>query len=263
MRTASRFPRPPRPAKFAPHCVAAALLCAALVAAAGRAVPAQALPVDLELVLAIDTSTSVDADEFALQREGLAEAFMHPDVVGAIRAAGEDGVAVTVVQWSGPYRQRSVVGWTLVRDASEAAEFAARVRAAPRRVRGMTDIGGAIRFSVAAIEGNEFEGRRRVIDISGDGTSDSGSSGAERDRAVARGITINGLVIFNEDIDLGALANFELEDHYAGYVVGGAGAFLMKADDFVDFRIAIRRKLVREIAGPATARRAAPDELGP
>lgn len=210
--------------------------------------------VDLELVLAIDASTSVDAEEFALQRQGLAEAFLHPDVVGAIQAAGDLGVAVTIIQWSGSGQQFVSVPWALVRDRDSAAQFSQRIRQAPRSIEGMTAIGDAINFSVAALQANAFEGRRLVIDVSGDGSGDARTSEAGRDRAVSRGITVNGLVIDNEDIDLGVLAKLDVRDHYANHVIGGFGAFLMNAADFGDFRIAIRRKLVREITGPATAR---------
>lgn len=209
--------------------------------------------VDLELVLAIDVSTSVDAAEFELQRQGLSQAFLHPDVVGAVSAAGDLGIAVALVQWSGRGRQHLSVDWSLVTDAASAATFANRIAAAPRSIEGMTAIGDAIDFSAAALAANTFQGRRLVIDVSGDGTGQAARSAAARDRAVARGITVNGLVIDNEDIDLGELAKLDVRAHYSNHVIGGFGAFLMNATDFVDFRTVIRRKLVREIIGPATA----------
>ncbi len=210
-------------------------------------------PVDLELVLAVDTSTSVDAREFALQSRGLAEAFLHPDVVAAIRFAGTQGVAITLVQWAGEARQATAVDWQLVRDGRTAAALSARISASPRALRGLTDIAGAIGYSVNSIEANNYLGVRRVIDISGDGSSDARRSEAARDAAMARGITINGLVIHNEDIDLGELANIDLREHYANHVIGGPGSFMMTAKDFDDFRTAIRAKLVREITGPVSA----------
>ena len=220
-----------------------------------RPLHAQASPVavDLELVLAIDCSTSVDEAEFDLQWRGLQQAFLHPAVIGAIQAAGDRGVAVSLIQWSGPSRQRMVVDWMLVKDADDAARLAERIGRVSRTVTGFTDIAGAIRFSAASLAGNGFDGFRKVIDISGDGSSDSASVALERDRAVAAGITVNGLVIYSEDFDLGALANIDVATHYASDVIGGPGAFMMTADDFADFQIAIRRKLVREISGPATA----------
>jgi len=216
---------------------------------------AQALqPVDLELVLAVDTSTSVDAQEFVLQSRGLAEAFLHPDVVAAIRFAGTQGVAISLVHWAGEARQAIAVDWHVVRDGRTAAELSEKISASSRTINGLTDIAGAIHFSVDAIEANDFLGGRRVIDISGDGSSDARRSEAARNAANARGITINGLAIHNRDIDLGELANIDLREHYANHVIGGPGSFMMTAKNFEDFRIAIRAKLVREITGPVSAR---------
>ena len=218
---------------------------------AGHAQSSQ--PVDLELVLAIDASTSVDTEEFTLQRQGLSEAFRHPDVVSAVRAAGDLGIAVTLVQWSGVGRQHTSVDWTLVTDLDSAARLSAEIQAAPRSIQGMTDIGDALNYSVVSLENNFYQGRRQVIDVSGDGSGNADAARAARDRAVVRGITVNGLVIDNEDIDLGELAKLDVRAHYANHVIGGFGAFLMNATDFVDFKVAIRRKLIREITGPAIA----------
>ena len=207
-------------------------------------------PVALELVLAIDTSTSVDSAEYALQTQGLASAFRHPGVVRAIESQGPDGIAVSIVHWSGQGRQRISLGWTLLKSAADAGRFADRISASPRLLRGFTDIAGAIRFAGRLIAQNSLAGRRRVIDVSGDGSSNSGRTSAARDDALAAGITINGLVIHNEEYDLGELAKINLVDHYRENVIGGPGAFLMIAKDFDDFRTAIRKKLVREITGP-------------
>jgi uncharacterized protein DUF1194 len=212
--------------------------------------------VDLELVLAIDASTSVDPQEFDLQWRGLANAFLHPDVVGAIEAVGDLGIAVTMVQWAGPGQARTVVDWVLIRDALSAAQFAAKISAAPRLLRGFTDIGGAIRYSVETIEGNSYEGSRRVIDVSGDGASSGNNTelpDRARDIAVSRGMIVNGLVIYNEEYDLGELAHISVREHYEDYVIGGPAAFLMVANDFEDFARAIREKLIREIIGPPIA----------
>lgn len=234
------------------RCLASLLLGSLLNSSSAGAQTLQ--PVDLELVLAVDTSTSVDAREFALQSQGLAEAFLHPDVVAAIRFAGTQGVAVTLVHWAGEARQAIAVDWNVVRDGQTAAELSAKISASPRTIEGLTDIAGAIGFSVNAIEANNFLGARQVIDISGDGSSDARRSEAARDAASARGITINGLVIHNRDIDLGALANIDLRDHYTNHVIGGPGSFMMTAKNFEDFRVAIRAKLVREITGPVSAK---------
>ncbi len=237
--------------------LATLILFAALMAQHILPVAAQARrAVDLELVLAIDTSTSVDPQEFDLQWRGLANAFLHPDVVGAIEAVGDLGIAVTMVQWAGKGQTRTVVDWSHISDGVSAAQFAAKISAAPRLLRGFTDIGGAIRYSIEAIEGNGFDGSRRVIDVSGDGTSsgnDTELPDRARDIAVSRGMIINGLVIYNEEYDLGELAQISVREHYENYVIGGAAAFLMVANDFEDFARAIREKLIREIIGPPIA----------
>ncbi|MEM7068887.1 MAG: DUF1194 domain-containing protein [Pseudomonadota bacterium] len=219
----------------------------------GAPISAQARNVALELVLAVDTSTSVDEREFNLQRQGFAEAFAHPDIIAAIEGMGDLGIAVTLVEWAGPKNQETIVDWQLINSASSALEFSAAINSAPRAFNGMTDIRSAIRFSVSQIENNLFDGYRQVIDVSGDGTSSFDGSYVERDRAIARGITINGLVIFTKDYDLGALAEVDLIQHYSNQVVGGNGAFLMTASSFENFRTAIKNKLLREIIGTTTA----------
>ncbi len=209
--------------------------------------------VALELVLAVDTSTSVNPLEFALQQRGFADAFRHPSVIGAIERAGEDGVAISLVHWSGQGQQVTSVDWRVVKDAAGARSLADQIDRSGRLLMGFTDVAGALGFALNSLETNGFEGRRKVIDVSGDGTSNGPSASAMRDLAVARGITVNGLVIYNEEYDLGELAKINLFDHYQTHVVGGPGAFLMAAKDFNDFRIAIRKKLVREITGPAVS----------
>lgn len=226
--------------------------CAAIVSFLALAAAARAQqPVELELVLAIDVSSSVDADEFRLQIRGLAEAFRHPGVIGAIEAVGDLGIAVTLVQWSGNGRHLTSVNWTVVRDAASAAGFAGAIDRAPRLLKGFTGLGSAIRYSLRQIEQNGFEGRRKVIDISGDGTESGSRPDAERDRAVRRGVTINAVAIQSLDPDLMVLG---LRDYFVRHVIGGPNAFLMTARDFTDFGPVIRRKLIREITGPGLAR---------
>jgi hypothetical protein len=200
-------------------------------------------PVDLELVLAVDCSGSIDDDEFALQIRGYAAAFSHPGVIAAIRSGEVGAIAVTYVQWSGPYLQRQAIGWTYIDNADSAETFAGLIGGVPRFLnRGGTSISGAIDNVRPLFENNGFEGRRRVIDISGDGTNNSGRLVQyARDDAVADGITINGLAILNE---VGGLDRYFEEN-----VIGGPGAFVMAAADFDDFAFAIRNKLIREIAG--------------
>jgi hypothetical protein len=201
-------------------------------------------PVELELVLAVDASSSVTGWEFNLQMMGLAGAFRDPAVQGAVRAAGDNGIAVALVQWSGRDRQILAVDWTAIRDASGAEEFAAEIDATPRFITGgSTAIGNAIKFSTELIEYNRFDGRRRVIDVSGDGRTNQGVQTKKyRDNAVSKAITVNGLTILNEDPSVDA--------YYRSAVIGGNGAFLVTATDYKDFARSIRLKLIREIGGP-------------
>ena len=203
----------------------------------------------LELLLAVDASTSVDAREFRLQRDGLAQAFVSEEVLRAIASAGPRGIAVALMEWAGPRQQEIVVDWTHITDETDARAFAARLRAAPRVVSGFTDIRTAIDVARIEIARNAFEGARKVIDVSGDGTASNGSPDAARDRALAQGMTINGLVIYSQEYDLGDLANMAILAHYRFRVIGGPGAFIEVAEDFEDFARAIRRKLLREIGG--------------
>ncbi len=210
--------------------------------------PAQAqTPVALELVLAVDSSSSVTSWEFDLQMQGLAQAFRDPAVQGAVVAAGDYGVAITLVQWSGSTRQVLATEWQVVREPADAEAFADLLDETPRFISGgSTAIGSAIEFCVNLIEYNEFKGFRKVVDISGDGRTNQGlRTTAMRDAAVAAGVTVNGLTILNEDPSV--------DHYYLRNVIGGTGAFILTAVDFRDFARAIRLKLIREIAGPPVA----------
>jgi len=218
------------------------LAAAALIAPASFA-SAQEI-VDLELLLAVDASSSVDDSEFVLQLEGLAEAFRDPAVLAAITAVGQSGIAVSLVQWSSGGRQAVAVDWTRVWDADSAERLAGIFSATPRLIGGGdTSLRGAINFSARQFEGNGLEGLRKVIDISGDGgavvTSTANPTQA-RDAAVARGITINGLTVLDEVP--------ELHDYYREHVIGGAGAFVQTAASYQEFAEAMLRKLIQEIS---------------
>lgn len=201
--------------------------------------------VALELVLAMDTSSSVIEMEFDLQRRGMAEALRHREVLAAIESCGGQAVAIAVVQWSGNRMHLASVDWTLVWDQESAGLLADKIEAAPRLLTGFTGLGGAIRYGLQLIEENGFEGRRKIIDISGDGSSSGLRPDLERDRAVRRGATINGLAILNEEPDL--------SDYYAAYVIGGPGAFVMDVVGFETFAEVFRIKLAREIRCPQIA----------
>jgi hypothetical protein len=219
----------------------AVLLLAVFVAGASP-VRAQLQPVDLELILAVDCSRSIDDSEFALQVQGYAEAFRHPSVLRAIQSGMRRAIAVTYVQWAGPFLQTQAIGWTLISDGESALEFADRFQAAPRGFYGGgTSLSGVIDYSKTLFPKSGFNGRRRVIDISGDGINNSGRMATSaRDDALREGITINGLAILTE---IGGLDNYFREN-----IMGGEGSFVLAAEDFASFAQAILNKLIREIA---------------
>ena len=199
-------------------------------------------PVDLTLVLAVDASGSVDAYRFNLQKQGYADAFANPKVLQAIRSGPLQSIAVTMVQWTGPSLQADVIGWTQISDKESADEFSAMIRATPRRLfGGGTSLSGAIDHSMRLLAQSPFEGSRRVIDVSGDGSNNSGRSPKlARDEAVAAGIGINGLPILSVEPGL--------DRYYRDYVIGGPGSFVIAVDSFEQFADAILSKLVAEIA---------------
>jgi hypothetical protein len=240
-------------------------LCAvALLACAGAVRAESATPVDLELVLAVDASGSVDAREFDLQTHGLAAAFQDPEVISTIEAYAPAGLAVVLVQWSGRDQETVVVNWTRLDDAASAFAFAQKIEASGRWLLGETAIADALEFSIGLLERSQFAGTRRVIDISGDGPTNAGRDpDPVRDAAAAAGITINGLAIVNE-VPV-------LETYYAQHVIGGPDAFVLTAASYEDFARALRLKLLREIRGaplsgldaprPALAKRFQAQEL--
>lgn len=225
------------------------LLAALSSAALSSTVEAQERrQVDLELALMIDVSASVSDEEFALQVEGLAAALSSPEVLDAIAISARRGIAVAVMQWSNAENQRLAVDWTFLRDEASTLEMAARIQAMPRMIQGgHTAISNALAFGLQELEINRFEGLRRVIDLSGDGRNNDGFRLAStREEVLARGITINGLPILNE-------LPF-LDRYFRDYVIGGAGAFYVVAEDYPDFAYAMVRKLVREISASPISR---------
>jgi hypothetical protein len=218
-----------------------AILTAFLIALCGPARAEETAPVDVQLVLAIDSSSSVTMDEYYLQLEGYAEAFKHPDLLKAIQSGPQRAVAVALFEWSGPGHQVVNFGWRILRDEASLAAFAEELAVAPRLVLGgETAIGDAIDFAVRLFDESLGTGGRRVIDISGDGVSNRGRDVSRaRDDAVFAGITINGVAILNEEP--------RLDTYYKAFVVGGTGAFALAARDYDDFRDVIVKKLVREV----------------
>jgi len=209
---------------------------------------AEDVPVDLELILAVDASSSVSSEEFDLQMRGLAEAFRNPLVGAAIRAMGDRGAVVSLVQWAGNRKQVQVIDWQIVRDEAEAEALAALIdRSGRQMVGGGTAIGSLIQYGMNQIARNGYSGKRKVIDISGDGRTNQGAYPSNyRDRAVAEGVTVNGLAILNEDPNV--------DRYYRSQVIAGTGAFVMSATTYEDFSAAMLEKLLKEIAGTPIAR---------
>ncbi|HYE50915.1 MAG TPA: DUF1194 domain-containing protein [Azospirillaceae bacterium] len=212
--------------------------------------PAAELAVDLELVLMVDVSGSVDAQEAELQRRGYAAALTNRRVVDAIRGGPTGRIAVTYVEWADDTYQNVVVGWTVLDGEESCRALADKLTRAPVATAFWTAIGSAIDYAARQFDGNGFEGTRQVIDISGDGYSNRGRSPAEaRDEAVAAGIVINGLPILNTRPNpSGGLPPMDLDAYYRANVMGGPGAFVLAAEDFASFGEAILSKLIKEIA---------------
>lgn len=220
-------------------------------------VPGPTRAVELELVLAVDTSSSVSPEEFDLQMRGFASAFRDPSVLAAIAATGEAGIAVNMFQWSDNRRQVIAVDWRLLTDESSILAFAEEIDRTPRFLDGGgTAIGGAIEYGLSELDRNGYEGRRRVIDISGDGRANQGAQpDSLRDVAVLAGVTVNGLAILNEDSSVAS--------YYSNNVIGGEGAFVMTANDYESFAQAILEKLIKEIGGVPVAQAPRDGEGGP
>jgi hypothetical protein len=201
--------------------------------------------VDLELVIAVDVSESMDRGEYVLQRSGYAEAIAHPAFLSAVRSGFHQRIALTYVEWSSARLQRIIVPWHLIEDAESAAAFAQALDTPPVTAPRGTSISAALTFSASLFVENVFNGHRRAIDISGDGPNNSGPPVSEtRDRLVEAGIVINGLPIL-----IRPSPTFPAIDrYYADCVIGGPGAFVLPVQRAEEFATAIRRKLIQEIA---------------
>lgn len=203
--------------------------------------------VDLLLVLAVDASGSIDQDEFALQRDGIAGAVTHPAVLAAIRSKPRGAIGIAMVEWGSPGGAETVVGWQRVSDPASAAVAAAALRDAPRSMQSFNAIGDALVLSGALLAAAPWRAAERTIDVSGDGPDMRSlvPARAARDALVADGVVVNGLAIeAGSNWRDGRLAALYERD-----VMGGPGAFVLRAEDRRDFARAMRAKLIREIAG--------------
>ena len=227
-----------------------ALVAASLtLCAAARA----AEQVDLLLVLASDVSRSVDTRKFQLQREGYAAALSNPRVIDAIKSGPHARIAICFIEWSGATSQKLVIDWSIVSDLASARKIGDQMLELPRSFADRTSISAGLEFSMQHLNSAPFEAPRRTIDVSGDGTNNSGRDIASvRDEILAKGVTINGLVILSETPlpwnpehtnPPGGLPNY-----YRDNVIGGPGAFVIVAENFNSFGQAIIKKLIAEIA---------------
>jgi hypothetical protein len=210
---------------------------------AGFSAPAHAQGnVDLQLVLAVDASGSVNDFRFELQKQGYAAAFRNPQVLKAIMSGGEQAIAVTMMQWTGPFMNVQVLPWMKVKDADSAKALADAIAASQRELfGGGTSISGAIDQSLMLLSQSPYKSERRTIDISGDGSNTSGRSITRaRDDAVSQGVSINGLPILSVEP--------LLDRYYFSNVIGGPGAFMIPCANYENFADAVVKKLILEIA---------------
>jgi hypothetical protein len=208
------------------------------------------VPVDLELVLGVDISYSMDPDEQTLQREGYIKAITSREFLQALRSGMHGKIAVTYFEWAGYSDQRVVVPWRLIEGPESADAFVSEIAAAANRRAARTSISGAIEFGSRLFEGSGYRGTRRVIDVSGDGANNNGQLvTVSRDEAVGKGITINGLPIMVKRLNYATMDIERLDIYYEDCVIGGPGAFVIPIENRDQFIDATRTKLVLEVAG--------------
>ncbi len=215
--------------------------------------------VDVELVLAVDVSYSMDMDELAIQREGYAQAIVSKEFLQALKTGPNGKIAVTYFEWAASSDQKIIIPWRVIDGPETADAVANEIMRTPIRRASRTSISGAINFAMPLFDENPWRGLRRVIDISGDGPNNNGApvTGA-RDAAVEKGVTINGLPIMVKEPSYSTMDIDNLDLYYEDCVIGGAGAFVVTIKDRDKFREAIRTKLVLEVAGRTPERRVVP-----
>jgi hypothetical protein len=237
--------------------VVAAVTAVALVLAASAAtVPkiadsrASAIPVDVELVIAVDVSYSMDPDEQALQREGYVLALTSKEFLQALHQGAHGKIAITYFEWAGQSDQKILMPWRMIDGPESADAVAAEIARAPIRRASRTSISGGLRFAKPLFDDSGYRGLRRVIDVSGDGANNAGPLvELIRDDVLAAGITINGLPIMLKRPYKGTMDMDNLDEYYEDCVIGGPGAFVIPIREREKFIEATRTKLVLEVAG--------------
>jgi Protein of unknown function (DUF1194) len=218
-----------------------------------------AIPVDVELVLAVDVSYSMDPDEQALQREGYVQALTSREFMQALREGANGKIAVTYIEWAGQYDQKIIMPWRLIEGPESADSVASELAHAPYRRASRTSISGGLRFAATLFENSGYRGLRRVIDVSGDGANNAGPLIVPiRDEVLAAGITINGLPIMLKRSSFGTMDIENLNIYYEDCVIGGPGAFVVPVRERRHFVEATRTKLVLEISSHEPPARVVP-----
>jgi hypothetical protein len=207
--------------------------------------------VDIELVLAVDVSLSMSPDELEIQRDGYAAALTHDRVLQAIAEGFHGKIAVTYFEWAGTTSHHIIVPWTIIATREDAESVAKKLSAQPPNSARRTSVSAALEFGADLFAESQFQGEKRVIDISGDGPNNQGAPiDLTRDELIKQGITINGLPLMTNGGLSSAYDVSDLDKYYADCVIGGPGAFMIPVNDWSQFPEAIRRKLVLELAGP-------------
>jgi hypothetical protein len=215
--------------------------------------------VDVELILAVDVSYSMDMDELAIQREGYAQAIVSKEFLQALKTGPNGKISVTYFEWAASSDQKVIIPWRLIDGPETADAVANEIMKTPIRRASRTSISGAINFAMPLFDENPYRGLRRVIDISGDGPNNNGSPvTVARDAALEKGITINGLPIMVKEPSYSTMDIDNLDFYYEDCVIGGPGSFVVTIKDRDRFKEAIRTKLLLEVAGRTPERRIVP-----
>jgi uncharacterized protein YbaA (DUF1428 family) len=218
-----------------------------------------AATVDVELVLAVDVSYSMDMDELAIQREGYAQAIVSKEFLQALKSGPNGKISVTYFEWAASSDQKVIIPWRVIDGPETADAVATEIMKTPIRRASRTSISGAINFAMPLFEENPYRGLRRVIDISGDGPNNNGSPvTAARDAALEKGVVINGLPIMVKEPSYSTMDIDNLDFYYEDCVIGGPGSFVVTIKDREKFKEAIRTKLLLEVAGKTPERRIVP-----
>jgi hypothetical protein len=215
--------------------------------------------VDVELVLAVDVSYSMDMDELAIQREGYAQAIVSKEFLQALKSGPHGKISVTYFEWAASSDQKIIIPWRVIEGPESADAVANEIMKTPIRRASRTSISGAINFAMPLFDENPYRGLRRVIDISGDGPNNNGTPvTVARDAALEKGIVINGLPIMVKEPSYSTMDIDNLDFYYEDCVIGGPGSFVVTIKDREKFKEAIRTKLLLEVAGRTPERRVVP-----